>query len=40
MTLAALAGMLEEARGGVFFLPANPPAKAVQQALKAAGLMR
>jgi len=37
MTLAALDGLLEEARGGVFFVPGNPPPKTVQQSMKAAG---
>lgn len=37
MSLAALEGLLEEGRGGVFFLPGNAPVKGVQQAVKAAG---
>ena len=37
MTLAALDALLEENRGGVFFIPGNPAAKPVQQALKGAG---
>jgi len=37
MALAALEALLEEGRGGVFFVPGNAPAKAVQQAAKAAG---
>jgi RNAse (barnase) inhibitor barstar len=37
MTLAALDALLEENRGGVFFVPGNAPAKSVQQAVKGAG---
>jgi len=37
MPNAALASLLEEDRGGVFFLPGNVAPKAVQQAAKAAG---
>jgi len=37
MANAALESLLEEDRGGVFFLPGNVAPKAVQQAAKAAG---
>jgi RNAse (barnase) inhibitor barstar len=37
MPLAALESLMEENRGGVFFVPGNPDARTVQKAAKAAG---
>ena len=37
MTVAALDALLEEGRGGVFFVPGNVPPKETQRAAKAAG---
>ena len=37
MALEALESLLEENRGGVFFVPGNPDLKTVQKAAKAAG---